>query len=95
MTDQTTCPNCNWVGTETWGVRCPECEICLQCGRTPTQEEGSSCRWTDCPSNIEAEIHNAAVILGRRGGCKTTEAQVITRRANGRKGGRPPRKVDD
>jgi hypothetical protein len=34
----------------------------------------------------------AAVALGRRGGKVTSQAKAETARANGRKGGRPPKK---
>lgn len=36
----------------------------------------------------------AAVALGRKGGKANTEAQNAARRANGKKGGRPPKVKD-
>ena len=37
--------------------RCRVCDSCAHCGREDGLENsGNRCRWTDCPSNIEAEL---------------------------------------
>lgn len=57
-------------------------------------EEQDMIAFRDLCEDEGIDIRNpAAVALGRRGGKATSEAKASAARANGRKGGRPPRKL--
>lgn len=45
-------------------------------------------------SERDADYANAAAALGRIGGAKTSDAKAAAARANGEKGGRPPKRDD-